>query len=219
MATSGIPNAFGGDLGEQRFSDLFDKHKRHIAYVGIALLVLAAGAWFYIRSNGLKQQHAEQAYETALQSVASGNIPLAEADLRRVVVRYPGTNGGALSAMALAKLDYEQGKYQAGIDVLKDAASADGDLQYGARLLVATGYQGLGKLTQAAQTYQDAAHVARFDVDKAAAQALAARAFQAANNKAAAVKIWTELLNNPKSGFDTEAQIRLGELQAQVTKV
>lgn len=219
MATSGLPNAFGGDIGEQRFSEMFDQHKRHIAYVGAALLVLGAGAWFYVRSNALKQQHAEQAYEAALQSVSSGNIPLAEADLRRVVVRYPGTNGGAQSAMALAKLDYEQGKYEQGIEALKEAASTGGDLQYGAKLLLATGYQGLGNPSQAAQVYQEAAGVARFDGDKAAASAMAARAFEQANNKAAAVKIWTELLKNPKSGFEAEADIRLGELQAQPMKV
>lgn len=217
MATSG--GTFGGDLGEQRFSAMFDEHKRHLAYVGVALLVLALGAWFYIRSNALKQQHAEQAYEAALQSVSSGNIPLAEADLKRVVVRYPGTNGGAQSAMAMAKLDYEQGKYQQGIEALKGAASNGGDLQYGSKLLVAMGYQGLGRAAEAAKVYQDAAQVARFDADKAAAKAMAARAYQQANARDAAVKLWAELLKDPKSGFEAEAQIRLGELQAQPLRI
>lgn len=219
MASTSGPNAFGGDLGEQRFSALFDKHKRNLAYAGVALLVVGAGSWFYARSNALKEQHAELAYETALQSVSSGNVPLAQSDLKKVTVRYGGTNGAAQSAMALAKLYYEQGKYQAGIDALKEPAAHEGDLEYGAKLLLAAGYQGLGNSKEAASVYEAAAGVARFDADKAGAMAMAARAHQQANNKAAAVKIWTDLLKNPKSGFDAEAQIRLGELEAQTTKV
>jgi hypothetical protein len=56
--------------------------------------------------------------------------------------------------------------------------------------------------------------VARFDADKSSARAWAARAYQAAGDKAAAVKLWTELAADAKGGFVTEAQIRLGELQA-----
>lgn len=219
MATTDGSTAFGGDLGEQRFSALFDRHKRNLAYVGVAILALGAGSWFYVRSNALKEQHAELAYEAALQSVASGNLPLAESDLKKVAVRYAGTNGAAQGAMALAKLYYEEGKYQAGIDALKEAASHDGDLQYGARLLLGAGYQGLGKAADAANAYQEAAKVARFDVDRAAAMAMAARAYQEGNNKPAAVKIWTDLLKNPKGGFEAEAQIRLGELEAQVMRI
>lgn len=219
MATTNGATTFGGDPGEQRFSALFDQHKRNLAYVGVAILVLGAGSWFYVRSNALKEQHAELAYDAALQSVASGNLPLAESDLKKVVVRYAGTSGAAQGAMALAKLYYEEGKYQPGIDALKDPASHDGDLQYGAKLLLAAGYQGLGNAAESATVYEAAAKAARFDADRAGALAMAARAYQQANNRAAAVKIWTDLLKNPKSGFDAEAQIRLGELQAQAMKV
>ena len=41
-----------------------------------------------------------------MQSVASGNKPLAESDLGKAATRYSGTNGGAESALALAKLYY-----------------------------------------------------------------------------------------------------------------
>ncbi|MGI8548424.1 MAG: tetratricopeptide repeat protein [Gemmatimonadaceae bacterium] len=219
MATTGGSNAFGGDVGEQRFSAMFDEHKRHLAYVGVALLLLGLGAWFYIRSNSLKEQHAEQAYEAATQSLASGNLPLAQSDLKKVAVRYAGTAGGTQGAMTLAKVYFQEGKYQQAVDALKDPAARDGDLQYGARVLLGDAYQSMGNGNAAARAYQDAAQVARFDLDKAAAMAMAARAYQQSNNKPAAVKIWTDLLKNPRSGFDAEAQIRLGELQAQTVKV
>lgn len=211
--------AFGGDIGEQRFAVLFDRHKRHLAWLGVALLVAVIGAWFYIRSNALKEQHAEQAYEAALQSVASGNIPLAQSDLRKVAVRYPDTNGGTQAAMALAKLYYEAGKYQQGLDVLKGPASGDGDLAYGARLLLGDGWDGLGKPAEAARAFEDAATKARFDADRATARARAARAYQEAGNAPAAIKIWTDLVKDPKSGFTAEANIRLGELEAKALKV
>lgn len=219
MATTGGSTAPGGDIGEQRFSALLDAHRRHLAYVGAVILLIGAGGWFYVRSNALKQQRAEQAYEAALQSVAAGNVALAESDLRKVAVRYGGTNGGSQAAMALAKLFYESGKYQQGIDVLRGPASEGGDLQYGARLLLGDGYQGLGKPADAARTFEAAAGVARFDSDRASAMARAARAYEAARNPAAAVRIWNDLLKNPHSGFEAEAQIRLGELQARAVQV
>src|SRR6185312_9192908 len=122
--------AFGGDIGEQRFSEFWDRHRQHLAWVGLVIILALAAAWFYMRSQSLKQEHAETAFQQAVVSLQSGNIPLAESDLKKVVARYPGTNGGAEAAMSLAKIYYQQGKFQAGIDALKTAVSTKGDMQY-----------------------------------------------------------------------------------------
>lgn len=211
--------AFGGDIGEQRFADFWDKHRQHLAWVGVVIIVALGAAWFYMRSQSLKQEHAETAFEAAIVSVQSGNIPLAESDLKKVVTRYAGTNGGAEAAMTLAKLYYQQGKYQAGIDALKTAVSTRGDMQYEALVLQGAGYEGLSKWTDAANSYQKAADAARFDEGKSQAHAMAARAYQAGGDKANAIKIWEALLQDPKHGFDNEAKVRLGELQAEPMKV
>lgn len=218
MTKSGSLPPFGGDVAEERFAELFDRHKQHLAWVGVVIVLAGAGGWFYLRSESIKSQRAEAAYEAAVQSVSSGNLPLAQSDLKKAATRYAGTNGGTESSMALAKIYYQQSKYQDGISALTSAAADKGDLQYEARLLVASGYEGLNKWPEAAKEYEAAAEVARFDADKANARAMAARAYQAGGNKSAAAKIWTDLLADPKSTFAVEAQIRLGELQAAPVK-
>lgn len=211
--------AFGGDIGEQRFSEFWDRHRQHLAWVGLVIIVALAAVWFYMRSQSLKQEHAETAFQQAIVSVQSGNMPLAESDLKKVVARYPGTNGGAEAAMSLAKIYYQQGKFQAGIDALKTAVSTKGDMQYEALVLQGAGYEGMSKWADAAHSYQQAAEAARFQEGKAQAQAMAARAFQAGGYKASAAKIWEALIKDPKSGFQAEGNVRLGELQAQPLKV
>jgi predicted negative regulator of RcsB-dependent stress response len=219
MAETNASAPFGGDLGEQRFSEFWDRYRQHLAWIGLVLIVAIAGAWFYVRSESLKQEHAETAFEQALVGVQSGNIRLAESDLKKVVSRYGGTNGGAEAAMTLAKLSYQQGNYQAGIDALKTAVSTKGDMQFEALVLQGAGYEGLSKWADAARTYDQAADAARFPEEKAQAQAMAARAYQAGGDKANAAKIWEALLKDPKNGFDNEAKVRLGELQAAPMKV
>jgi predicted negative regulator of RcsB-dependent stress response len=219
MATTNSSTAFGGDIAEQRFSELWDRHRQHIAWVGVVILLALAGAWFYVRSKSLKEQHAQAAYQQAAVSVESGNTALAESDLKKLVTRYKGTDGGVEGAMTLAKLYYTQGKYQPGIDVIKSADADKTDMSFDALILQGEGYEGLTKWPDAARTYQQAADAARFDADKAQAQAMAARALQAGGDKAGAIKIWQSLLDNPKSGFGSEAQVRLGELQAEPIKV
>lgn len=209
---------FGGDVAEARFADTFDRYKQHLGWIGVVIILAGVGVWFYFRSESIKSQRADAAYEAAIQSVASGNLPLAQSDLSKAAVRYAGTNGGTESAMALAKVYYQQSKYQEGIAALRTAASDKGDLQYEARLLTAAGYEGLTKWPQAAKEYEDAASIARFDADKSSGRAMAARAYQAGGNKAAATKIWTELSTDSHSAFATEAKIRLGELQATPIK-
>lgn len=218
MTKTGSFVPLNGDDAEVRYAALFDRYKQHLGWIGVAVVLIGAGGWFYLRSEAIKGQRAEAAYESAIQSVASGNLPLAQSDLKKAATRYAGTNGGNESSMALAKIYYQQNKFQDGIDALKAPAAEKGDMQYEARLLVASGYEGLTKWAEAAKEYESAAAIARFDADKASAMAMAARAYQAGGNKAAATKIWTDLLADPKSSFATEAQIRLGELQAAPVK-
>lgn len=209
---------FDGDVAEERYAELFDRYKQHLAWVGVVIILIGVGVWFYFRSESIKSQRADAAYEAALQSVSSGNLPLAQSDLKKAAVRYAGTNGGTESSMALAKIYYQQDKYQEGISSLSTAAADKGDLQYEARLLMAAGYEGLQKWSQAAKEYEDAAAIARFDADKTSARAMAARAYQMGGDKAAATKIWTDLAADPKGTFAAEARIRLGEIEAAPIK-
>ncbi len=218
MPTTESTTRFDGDIAEARYADLFDRYKQHLGWIGVVIILAGVGAWFYLRSESIKSERADAAYQAALQSVSSGNIPLAQSDLSKAATRYAGTNGGTEAAMALAKIDYQQNKYQDGIAALKTPASNKGDLQFEARLLTASGFEGLNQWPQAATEYEAAASIARFDGDRQSANAMAARALQAGGDKAGASKIWKDLLADPKGAFGAEAKIRLGELEAAPIK-
>jgi predicted negative regulator of RcsB-dependent stress response len=203
---------------EQSFSEMLDRHKRNIAYVGVALLVIGAGYWFNTRSKALKEENADRAYRSAMQSVMAGNIPLAQADLKGMIVRYSGTTAGTEGAMQLAKLDYDQGQYAQGVEALKPAMDGPDYMLYDVHYLMAAGYEGMGRNADAAKEYEAAVQAARFDIDRDQAKAGAAREYEAAGNRAAALKLWTELSNDPKSPVAAEAKVRLGALEASVTK-
>jgi len=189
-----------------------------LSYVGVGVVVLAGGTWFYMRSKALKEQHANTAYRAALQSIYSGNAPLAQSDLKKLTVRYAGTVAGTEGAMALAKLNYSEGKYKEGVEALKSAQPAH-DMAYDVHTLIAAGYEDLDQFANAAKEYEAAAGAARFDADRDVARANAARAYQAAGQREPAIKIWQDLIKNPNSPAATEGHVRLGELTAAPMKV
>ena len=220
MATDSTAAGFGpSDLrDDRRLAELLERHRRTLAYALIAVLLALAGYWLYARSKAIKEQRADAAYQAAVQSAAAGNLPLAQAELKKVAVRYAGTNGGAAAAMGLAKISYQQGKWQEGISALRATAERGGDMQYDARMLLGAGYEGLKQPAQAVRVYEDAAKVARFPADRFGALAMAARTAQLAGDRTTAIRLWSELLKDPASGYEAEARVRLGELQAQPIK-
>ncbi len=202
-----------GFSGEDAASDFMARNKNALLYGGAAILLVIGGAWYVNRSNTLKEERAGQAYATALQTAASGNIPLAQTDLQKMALRYRGTAAGTSGSLALAKLYYDEGKFQEGIDAIS-SASPDDMTKFDVAMLKATGLEGLSKYEEAANEFKNAVNVARFDADKDLARAAAARAFVQAGKKDEAIAMWKEIAENPKSRSYLEAQIRIGELEA-----
>jgi len=202
---------------EQSFSEMLDRHKRNIGVVVLAALVGVGGYWFYAQAKAKKEVNATAAFHRAMQSVAAGNAALATSDLRTVAQRYDGTLSGTEAVIELAQLQYNDGKYQDGINVLKKANPVP-DLAYDVKSLIGAGYEGLNQGAQAAKSYEDAAQAARFPADRDMARSNAARAYLSAGNNAEASKIWSELANDPKSVLAPEARVRLGEAEAKPVK-
>ena len=197
--------------------DWFSLHSREVGWAGIAIVILAAGGWFYNRSRELKSERAEKAYFQAIRSVTAGNLPLAESDLRKMIQRYDGTPAAAQARLQLAQILYDQGKYSQGVEELKKAEDKiDKSDRYGSgvHLVLAAGLEQEKKFTEAAAQYEKAAKVARFDADRQRFMSLAAGAYLSAGNKAKAKEIWTELGADSKGAVAGEARVRLGELMA-----
>ena len=185
--------------------------------VGIAVgvvAVVALGGWLYTRAQAGKELRAEQTLRRAEQSVAAGNAPLAQSDLEKLASGYRGTAGASQGAMLLAQLHMEKGEYQKAIDVLEKNAAGRKDFEAPVEGMIANAYSQLNKPADAAAHYRKAAEATRFEAERDAYLADAARHLTAANDTASARQIWQTIAANARSEFAPEARLRLGELTA-----
>jgi predicted negative regulator of RcsB-dependent stress response len=198
-------------------SDWFDVNSKLVTGAVIAIAVVVGGWWFYTRSQHLKAERAERAFYAAEQSMAAGNMPLAESDLRKMITRYDGTPAARQAVLTLAQLEYDQGKHQEGITILKNAmGKLESSKEFGAsgHIMMAAGYEQLRKFVEAAAEYEAAAKLARFDQDRQRYESLAANAYLLGGRKEDAKRIWTVLAADSKGTVAGEARVRLGELLA-----
>ena len=203
--------------------DLMEWIRANSRWVGIgaAIVVLAAGGWWtYTQSKLKKEQNAAQALFMAKQSMAAGNLVLAQSDLTKLVGRYAGTSAGSEGAMILAQIQFDQAKYQEGISVLENASKgAPAPMEVQLRSLIGDGYLSMKNAASAAKEFDRAADMASHLLEKANQRAKAGRAYMAAGDTAKARQIWTELAADSKTpSVAAEAKVRLGELTAKVAK-
>ena len=204
--------------GLQSFAEWIQKNSRLVG-IGAAIIVVGAlGFWFYLRSAEIKRQNAERGLTQAKQSLMAGNPALAQTDLERVATRYRGTSAGAQSALMLAQLHYDQGRFAEGIQVLEpyQTERAAGPNLGAIWSLTADGRMGQGDPAGASAAYQRAAEATAMPGERALYRAKAARALMAAGNLDEARSAWQRLLDDPEAvGVHNEAAIRLGELTAK----
>lgn len=194
--------------------------RQALGILGVVALVIA-GWWFYSRSQALKAEKAEKAYYQALQTVGSGNKPLAVSDLRKLGVRYAGTRAAIQGAIALAQLLYEDGKYAEGLTELNKVDEGDARKAFmGSALhrLKAAGLEQQAKFSEAAAEYGKAAEASIYPADRSLYKGDQARALTTAGKRGEAKVIWTELAQDEQSAVSAEARVRLGELNATVIK-
>lgn len=217
MTSPQISSRAGSESTLESISDWFQLHSRQVSWAIIGLVAVVGGGWFYIRSQTLKAERADRAYSSAQQSIASGNLPLAESDLRKMITRYDGTPAAMQAELLLAQLLYAEGKYEDGIGALRKAApklESSKDFGSSAYLLLAAGYEQTRKFAEAAAEYEAAAKSARFDADRQRYQSFAAEDYLIAGRKDDAKRIWTVLAADSKGTVAGEARMRLGELLA-----
>lgn len=202
----------------QSFADWIQANTKPIS-IGLGIVALGAlGWWFYIKQGELKRQNADRRLTQAKQSLSAGNQALAQSDLQKVATAYKGTPAGAQAAMLLAQVLYDQGKPAEGLKALEpfQSASASGPNLAAVWALTGDGQIAQGKPEDAAASFQKAADATSYPGEKTQNLAEAARALELAGKNADAVAIWQKLIEDPNAlALRSEAQIRLGELQAK----
>lgn len=195
--------------------DWMQSHARQLGIGAIVVVAIAVGSWVVVRSNATKAAGASRALSEAQRSVASGNLPLAAADLQKLVQRYGSTSAGAQARLLLAQVNFQQGKVADGMKLLDEVRSA-GPLQASVHALRAAGLEQEGKSAEAAAEYLRAADAATMQSERAGYRSDAARAYATAGNTAEALKIWQAMADDPTSPLNAEARLRVGELSATV---
>jgi predicted negative regulator of RcsB-dependent stress response len=218
MTTTATPTRPQAEERTVTFLDWLQGNTRFFAVTAGLVAAILVGGWLYTQQTTAKAHKAERALAGAMASLESPtpNQALAINDLQKVVNKYGGTPAAAQASMLVAELSYDKGEYQKGIDALKKTAGSRGsrELEPDIQALMAAGYSQLGKQAEAAEHYIAAAEATRFAADRAQYRASAARAYEAAGNRAQALKIWRELVEDPSGGASEEARLRIGELEA-----
>jgi predicted negative regulator of RcsB-dependent stress response len=182
-----------------------------ISIAGIIVVAIAAVGLLWRSSADKKEVRASQALAAAQSVVQSGNAALAQSDLQALLRRYGGTTAAIQARMLLAQVHFGQGKVDEGLREL-NAISSPGIYASSVHALKAAGLEQAEKPGEAAPEYERAAAAATTRVAKASYQADAARAYRAAGNTDAAMRIWGAIAADDTSPLAGEAKVRLGEL-------
>ena len=205
----------------ESFLDWFRINSRVVA-IAVAIVAAAGfGYWFYTRSNVLKAENADRRLLAAKQSLGSGNLPLAQSDLKKVADQYPNTSAGAEAGMLLAQVKLEQGDYAGAVTTLRDLTGKISTGPYAASLrgLLGDALVQLNKPAEAAVEYDRASQLTAMPNERALLLAKVGRAFQAAGNHDKARQTWEALaLQQDNQALAAEARLRLGELLATGAK-
>jgi predicted negative regulator of RcsB-dependent stress response len=205
----------------ESFVDWFRINSRMVTIASVVVAAAAFGFWFYNRSAVLKAESADRKLLAAKQSLGSGNIPLAQSDLKKVADQYPKTSAGAEAGMLLAQVKLEAGDYQGAVTALKEltARNETGPYATSLRALLGDAYSQLGKYAEAAAEYERAGLATSAPNERALILAKIGRAQTAAGNLAKAREAWQALANQTdNAGLAAEARVRLGELLATPAK-
>jgi predicted negative regulator of RcsB-dependent stress response len=203
----------------QTFIDWVQINSRWLT-IGAAIVATAAVLfWFYVQLQRNRAERADSVLATAKQSLNANNVALAQTDLQRVVNSYGNTAPGVEAALLLATLQYDQGKYQEGINALEAAArkGAADESQVSIQSLIGDGYAQMKKLPEAAAAYERAAaaaHPKAQRIERAYQLAKAARTYSAAGKIDDAKRIWAELESSDVEAMAAEAKVRMAELNA-----
>jgi predicted negative regulator of RcsB-dependent stress response len=209
------PGSVASQPKAESFLDWFHINSRWITIGAIVVAVVAFGVWFVQRKNLNEMISADRQLVVAKQSLASGNVPLAEADLKKVTDKYGDKAAGAEAGLLLAQVKIERGDFAGAVTSLRDLASkvSAGPNAASVRGLLGDALAQQEKPADAAVEYEKAAAATTMPNEKSYWQSKAARAYLDAGKTAEAKKLFEGLAAQTENeAVATEAHVRLGEL-------
>lgn len=201
------------DLESDSLLDTVRKYQRQITIGAIVVAVGVGGGWLLIRSKQIRETRAGEALVAGESAFASGNVPVAQAELAKVYTRYAGTSAGTQAVLLAAQIAFEAGQVDSGLVILTGAgAKAPKHLKSAVLAMEAAGHALAGRPAESASTYERAATSAQFRPEAEQYQMEAAKQHIAAGNVAAAKSLYEAIADREDSANAGEARVRLGEL-------
>ena len=196
----------------------FEVHTREAFWGAVTVVVVAGGIWFYQKSQSAQARNAAVALDEAEQALGSGNVPLAQNGLEKLVKRWPDTPSGKVGLVLLVQVHYQKGEYQRGVDALKPLTTGnDPYFTSNALSLAAGGLEQLHKYVEAAAAFKEAAARSQYDSDRGVNLSSAARTLLLAGKVEEAKAIYLKLASDPSGVAAAEARVRLGEMDSKPT--
>lgn len=200
----------------ESLSEAFIMYQKPITIGALLLAIAGIGTWLWVRSAQIREERAGASFSAAETAFMSGNKALAQTELERLITRFPGTNAGSQSALLLAQVMYEQGKFAEGMAQLESALRRAADpLKSSMHAMIAAGQEGAGQPLEAAASFGRAADATPFSNEKNQLRMEQARTLAAGGDKAGATAIYREIGSRDDSPFAGEARLRAGEAAAQ----
>jgi predicted negative regulator of RcsB-dependent stress response len=199
------------------FMDWFHVNRVWVATAGAAVVIAGIVAWYVPHDRLIKSGVADKMLLDAKQSIQSGNVQLAESDLKKVADRYPKLPSGVEAGMLVGQLRLDRGDVAGAVTYLQGlVAQTEGTVAAAsARGLLADALSQSNKPADAAAEYERAAGATTMPNEKALLMSKAGYAWMNANRIPEARKVWQSLATSPESqGLSAEAKVRLGELDA-----
>ena len=194
--------------------DWFHVNSRLVGVGAVVVLIAGAVAWYVPRARLMKMENADKQLLAAKQSVSSGNLQLAESDLKKVSDKYAGTPGGTEAGLLLAQVRLQKGDAPGAITALQDLAAKVGTDESAATVhgLLGDAFSQANKAAEAAAEYEKASGLTPMPLQKSMLLAKAGHAYMAAGKSAEAKKVWETIANGDVPELAGEARVRLGEI-------
>lgn len=205
------------DDSAESLADWARAHGRQLGLAVIGVAVVAGIVWVVRAQNTRNEATASQQLVAAQRNVASGNLPLAATDLKKVAERYGSTRAGTDAKLLLGQVLLQQGKADEALKLMGEVGTS-GPSAASVHALKGAALEQSGKYAEAAEAYTQASKTTVLKAESESFRADAARAWLTAGKKDEAIKIWQEIAANPSSVLYNEALLRLGELTSTVAK-
>ncbi|MEK6598072.1 MAG: tetratricopeptide repeat protein [Gemmatimonadota bacterium] len=200
---------------EERFLNWFKANQTPVLAGAAVLATIVLLTWGFSVASARKEAAAQARLEAAWNAQDAGNLPLAASEFQAVVDGFGGTNAAMEAVIAVNQARLLNGQSQLAVDALREFLATNPPMGFKASAgrLLGAALENVGKPVEAAAAYEAAAADATEAFRKAEALLAAGRAYRAAGNTEAAIRVLRQVITDyPETASFPAAEIRLGEL-------